>query len=274
MSIIGGYQSDLNLQDVNFVGDFPVEHTIGGYGETTGAANNYLIKLNPSITGYRKGLSLQVKFHAANTGGATINVDGNGARSLLKSSDGQLTSLQAGDIMVGAVYILIYNGTGFQVVAGLALNTGREFLYKSHATFGVPVGAGTKEVVLDIPYTLKAGELKGKEGIKIRANGLFKAGNNKTLRLYLGNNLLISNTIAPAAAGDFTLEAEMYRLTTKIVKGWAALHIHNRASEVKSIQTSSLNIDIVDTLIRLTGQSSVEQPSSVNTFSFIIEKIK
>ena len=38
---MSGYQSDINLQDITFVGDFPIEHSIGGYGETTGATDDY-----------------------------------------------------------------------------------------------------------------------------------------------------------------------------------------------------------------------------------------
>ena len=31
MSAIGGYSSDVNLNDLNYVGDFPVENSLGGF---------------------------------------------------------------------------------------------------------------------------------------------------------------------------------------------------------------------------------------------------
>ena len=46
----GGYQSDTDLQDINFVGDFPIEHSIGGFGTTTGSNNAYTVNLTTPLT--------------------------------------------------------------------------------------------------------------------------------------------------------------------------------------------------------------------------------
>ena len=115
MNGTGGYNSDLNLQDINFVGDFPIENSIGGYGETTGTTDNFLLELTPPISGYRVGMRLHVKFNHANTNIATINVDNHGQVSLRKPVSGILTSLAPDDLNDTEIYTLIFDGIYFQV---------------------------------------------------------------------------------------------------------------------------------------------------------------
>jgi len=114
MSFIGGYQSDVNLNDINFVGDFPIDHSIGGFGVTTGV-DDYLLALTPAILQYRPGLPLEVRFSQPNTGAVTINVDGRGIISIKKIVAGVLVNLEAGDLTNDKIYILIYDGVVFQI---------------------------------------------------------------------------------------------------------------------------------------------------------------
>lgn len=114
MSFIGGYQSDVNLNDINFVGDFPIDHSIGGFGITTGV-NDYLLALTPAILQYRPGLPLEVRFSQPNTGAVTINVDNRGVIAVKKIVAGVLVDLEAGDLTNDKVYILIYDGAFFQI---------------------------------------------------------------------------------------------------------------------------------------------------------------
>ncbi|GAA0892655.1 hypothetical protein GCM10009122_23340 [Fulvivirga kasyanovii] len=474
MSIIGGYQSDLDLQKVKYVGDFPVENSLGGFGETTGTGNNYQLALNPPISKYREGLPLEVKFHAVNTGTATLNVDGKGAVPLKKISNGVLVPLEAGDIKA-AIHYLVYDGTSFQVATGilpsfsidpateakpgiagiatqtetiqgtndekfvtplklaayisdkitglwkdkgtincstnpvypaakkgdaytvssagliggaggepvqvrdviyctadttsgtsaqvaanwnivqanldqatetvagilriatqtqvntgsddatavtpkklksllatllieasetvsglariatqqlvnsglddkhyvtplklatlLELQTGNKLLFKNVGTVGVPVGSGTQEVELGASYTLLAGELKNKQGLRICGNGEFQPQNRKTFRIYIGSWLLISNTIEQSPTGSFQFEIVFYKITTYQLKGWASLLINDTPPEIKHVQTAGLAVDTEDTVIRTTGQSSREQPGSVVRYNLTIEKL-
>ena len=114
MSFIGGYQSDVNLNGINYVGDFPVDHSVGGFGITTGV-NNYLLVLNPAITQYRQGMLLEVRFSEVNSDAVTINVNNNGAKAIKKIAAIGLAELAAGDIISGKIYLLVYDGIGFQI---------------------------------------------------------------------------------------------------------------------------------------------------------------
>lgn len=114
MSFIGGYQSNVNFNALQLVGDFPIDHALGGYGVAAGT-DTYTLTLNPAIGVYRAGLPLEVKFTRPNTGPATLNVDGLGAKVIKKIVNGVLADVDAGDLAIYKVYILIYDGAYFQV---------------------------------------------------------------------------------------------------------------------------------------------------------------
>ena len=119
MSVIGGYQSDVNLQTIDFVGDFPLENSLGGFGKTTGTTDHYLLALNPPISEYRKGMHLIVNFNHPNTGVSSLNINGLGLKLLKKAVDGQLVNLAFADLNNRQFYHVIYDGGNFQVASGL-----------------------------------------------------------------------------------------------------------------------------------------------------------
>lgn len=141
MSFIGGYQSDVNLNDINFVGDFPIDHSIGGFGITTGV-NDYLLHLTPAILQYRQGLPLEVRFSQPNTGAVTINVDNRGVKGIKKIVAGVLVNLDAGDLTNDKVYILIYDGVVFQIA-----NSSHLLLDATETRKGISQIATTNEII-------------------------------------------------------------------------------------------------------------------------------
>ncbi|WP_413373279.1 hypothetical protein [Paenibacillus taichungensis] len=82
----------------------------GGYGATTNSGNVYSVTLNPAPTALVAGLRATIRINAANTGAATINVNGLGAKAILKSNGSALT---ANSLRSASVYSLVYNGTSF-----------------------------------------------------------------------------------------------------------------------------------------------------------------
>jgi len=122
MSATGGYDSDVNLQDIQFVGDFPLENSLGGFGVTTGTGNNYVLGLNPSITAYRIGMRFEVQFNNANSGAATLDVDGQGVASLKKIVNGALVELSPNDLNSTGIYDLVFDGSCLQVVNGIEVS--------------------------------------------------------------------------------------------------------------------------------------------------------
>jgi hypothetical protein len=82
------------------------------YAVSTGTEPNYEVTLSPTPTALVAGLFIHMKAHATNTGAATIKVNTFSAKSI-KSIDG--SDLNAGDIPINAVSLLVYDGTNFQI---------------------------------------------------------------------------------------------------------------------------------------------------------------
>ncbi len=80
-----------------------------GYGTATGT-NALAITLNPVPTAYVDGMALSFKNTTQNTGAVTINVNGLGAKSVLKSNG---LALASGNLKANSVYTIRYNGTNF-----------------------------------------------------------------------------------------------------------------------------------------------------------------
>ena len=81
------------------------------YGAATGAANTYEVALTPAPTAYQAGMMLTFKANAANTGAATLNINGLGAKTIKKLVT---TDVAANDIILGQMVIVMYDGINFQ----------------------------------------------------------------------------------------------------------------------------------------------------------------
>ena len=76
---------------------------------TTGSANAYVLSSNASYGSLTNGFCLAFKANFANTGAATLNVDGLGAKALRKWTTAGEAALSANDIVNGGHYIVQYN---------------------------------------------------------------------------------------------------------------------------------------------------------------------
>lgn len=81
------------------------------YGVDSGAADTLTVSLSPPLAEYKAGLRLLVKITTANTGTATLNVNGLGAKTI-KRADG--FDLSSGDLKPDQIIGLIYDGTVFR----------------------------------------------------------------------------------------------------------------------------------------------------------------
>lgn len=85
------------------------------YGADTGSANAYVIATpSPTVIGYTAGVGVSFVAANTNTGAATINVAGLGVQAIKEAGGG---SLVGGDILVGQMINLQYDGTNFQMVS-------------------------------------------------------------------------------------------------------------------------------------------------------------
>ena len=104
----------------------------------TGAVNACAAALVPVPTSY-SNMVLALKILNSNTGVATFNANGLGAKTIKKMSSGSLVDVAAGDLPAGAIVLLAYDGTYFQVVGGVGAGIGESY---------TDLGSGTS-LVLD-----------------------------------------------------------------------------------------------------------------------------
>jgi hypothetical protein len=87
---------------------------------TYGGSSNAYTATSPSghaLTAYAAGNLYALKANHTNTGPCTINIDGLGVKSIVTPAG---AALDASAIVSGGVYLLVYDGTSFQVVGLLA----------------------------------------------------------------------------------------------------------------------------------------------------------
>jgi hypothetical protein len=85
-------------------------------GLATGT-NVYSVTVNPPLAnGYETQMVFLISFQNDNTASATLNVNGEGIKDIKKDDgSGTLVSLNSGDIQSGIVYMLVYDGTQFNM---------------------------------------------------------------------------------------------------------------------------------------------------------------
>jgi len=87
------------------------------YAADAEASDAYVITLAPVITSYTTGMVIHFKANTANTGACTLNVNTVGAKSIKKLHD---TDPATGDIEVGQIVTVVYDGTNFQMQSQIA----------------------------------------------------------------------------------------------------------------------------------------------------------
>ncbi len=104
--IYGEFDND----KVEINGSLAVNGSIN-YGVATGTGS-YTATI-PGVKQYIEGMALYIKFENTNAASASINVNGLGAKSII-TPDG--LNLIGGELQVGGIHLLIYDGTQFQLL--------------------------------------------------------------------------------------------------------------------------------------------------------------
>lgn len=87
------------------------------YAASAVGSDSYAITIAPPITAYVTGMKFRFKADVANTGACTLAVSGLSALAIKKNNDQDLAT---GDIEVGQIVEVVYDGTDFQMQSQLA----------------------------------------------------------------------------------------------------------------------------------------------------------
>lgn len=177
------------------------------YAADSVGTDAYTITLVPAISAYTTGMIVNFKAGTANTGNATLNVNGLGAKNILKNFN---QTLATNDIAIGQIVTVIYDGTQFQmqsqtaqvtnVFLGALTDTGSISSTQNIDTTYTP---NFQASVIEIHYLLQGndGAAKYSQGIA-RFNGTTLVSN---LNLYSN----VASAASPAAVTEMTLNASV-----------------------------------------------------------------
>jgi len=104
------------------------------YAADGGGSDSYVITLSPVPTAYSAGMMLNVKCNTANVGSATLNVNGLGAKSILKELN---LALNDNDIKATQIIQVIYDGTNFQMISPASYLVSQD----GHAIYAADAGS-------------------------------------------------------------------------------------------------------------------------------------
>lgn len=114
----------------------------GLYAADAGSTDAYAITTaSPALTAYSTGLKITFKANTVNTGTATLNVNGLGAKTIVSAVN---TTLTTGDIAAGQICTVIYDGTNFVLQNGVSKGYADSDKYISSSastTTAIPTGA-------------------------------------------------------------------------------------------------------------------------------------
>ncbi len=107
---LGSAASGANTDITSITGTARLAQTVGSV-TTGGTTTAYTLTNSPVIAAYSTGQRISLRINATNTGAATINVDGLGARSIFSRLTG--AAVAAGDLRLNEFIFMTYDGTNF-----------------------------------------------------------------------------------------------------------------------------------------------------------------
>lgn len=107
-----------------------LQHSTEIYAASATGNDTYVVTLSPAPTSYTNGMTIRFKTDVANTGAASLNVNGLGAITIKKNVS---VDLVTGDVLANEILTVVYDGTNFQMLnapAGISSLVG---IYKNGA---------------------------------------------------------------------------------------------------------------------------------------------
>ena len=115
----------LTVGGIQIPNQFDVMNQRYQYSSATGT-NALSITVPKTPAAYAVGQAFEFIATATNTGAVTMNVNSLGAKSVKKLNikDAMIDAVEAGDIVNGGIYRIVYNGTDFQITSGASSAAG------------------------------------------------------------------------------------------------------------------------------------------------------
>lgn len=196
-----------------------IEARAGDYSLDTGAANAYVIALNPAITAYAGNLSGSFKVANTNTGASTLNAGG-GAVALVNDAG---AALAPGDLVAGTIVAYQYSlaDNKFYITVGVASQLDARYAALAGLltqAFSAADGATGKQVVNISQF---AASLAANGYQKLPSGYILQAG--ALVSSAVGDVSIAFPTTFPNMAQEVVLSAYDPIATAPVVASYAAL---------------------------------------------------
>ena len=181
---------------------------------TASGTNTYAATIS-NVTGYNTNDGFIIKFTNANTGTATLNINGLGAKSIFKSVN---VALSSGDIKAGQELVVVYDGTNFQAI-GLAPTKAEVGLGNVDNTSDAnkPISTATQTALNAKQDTLVSGNnIKTVNGNSIVGSGGISVGTVTSVGLSMPSAFTVSNS---PVIGSGTINVVGAGTTSQYVRG-------------------------------------------------------
>jgi len=258
-----------------------VQEQLYSYETDTGAANAYVIAPSPAITAYLAGMQFSFKAANANTGISTVAVSGL-ATKVIKKIDGA-TDLQVGDILVGQIVFVEYDGTNFQIISppgSLSLFASKAGVQAQLYTYAADTGSANAYAIALSPslsayatgqsFTFKAAN-SNTTASTLNVNGLGTKAIVKGLSTALAANDIVAGQIVQVMYNGTAFE-----ITSPISIATFTNGVTNRAGQAASgTQTIAHGLGVVPRKVKITafygqgfiGAGSVNSAKSVGVYN-------
>lgn len=229
-----------------------------GYATATGT-NAYAVTLNPAPTSYKDGMGLVIKINTASTGATTINVNGLGAKPILKANGTAMTDFKA-----GVVYSLRYNGTNFYLQG----EGGNEKEVISN-TVNLILG-NYMTTYVDEQYLYTVDKLNNKAYKILKANGTIVRTINKlysNIIFYADGFIAESDSNLGAPNNDMRIYTESgslitsYRRSTRflgVANNYLYFYDNDYVNGTKTLTRYSMNQSLLGNVISISGYGSYD----------------
>jgi hypothetical protein len=188
-------------------------------GIATAAVTDVYTTTITGVTGYVVNDAYVIKFNTANSNGATININGLGAKQLVKNNNVIITG---GDIQVGQEFIIIYDGTNFQM---LGIKPNQMFAYVTNAD-SVTINKGQAVYAF--------GATGDRMSVKL-ANNTSEATSSKTV------GLVFSSSIAPNGLGFIITQGVLQNINTSAFLAGDTLYVGASAGALTKTMPTAPN---------------------------------
>jgi len=188
-------------------------------GTATAAVTDIYTTTISGVSSYTTNDSYIIKFNTANVNGATLNINGIGAVNLVKNNDVTITG---GDIRVGQEFLVVYDGTNFQMI-GIAPN--QMFAYVTNDD-SVTINKG------QVVYAFSAAG--DRMSVKLAYN-TSDATSAKTV------GIVFSSSIAPNGTGFIITQGVIQNLNTAAYSAGDTLYLGATAGTVTNVKPYAPN---------------------------------